>query len=78
MTQVDGNLNGLVNDGAFAIGVSPFEWSLAVEKKAFARERIREALFAEIKAIFVGGNVGKEMGNGQEGLFEVGPNFVGE
>jgi hypothetical protein len=67
-----------MNDGAFAVGVSPFEGSLAIQKKAFTRERIREALFAEIKAVLVGGNVGKKMDYGQQGLFEIGPNFVGE
>ena len=61
MTQVDGDFNGLMNDGAFAIGVSPFERTLAVKKKALARKCIREALFAEIKAILVGGNVGKKV-----------------
>ena len=67
-----------MNDGAFAVGVGPLEWPLAVKKKALARERIREALFAEIKAILVGGNVGKKMSHGQQGLFEIGPNFVGK
>ena len=67
-----------MNDGAFAVGVGPLEGSLTIEKKTFTRECIREALFAQIKAIFIGGDVGEKMSDRQEGLFEVGPNFVGE
>ena len=48
-----------MDNGAFAIGVGPLEWPLTIQKKALTRERIREALFAEIKAILVGGNVGQ-------------------
>jgi hypothetical protein len=67
-----------MDNGAFAIGIGPLEGSLAIQKKAFARKRIREALFAEIKAVLVGGNVRKKMDYGQQGLFDIGPNFVGE
>ena len=67
-----------MDNGAFAVGARPFKGALAIQVETFARERIREALLAEIKAILVGGNVGKKMSHGQQGLFEIGPNFVGK